>query len=95
MLQQFRDVLNNLHQPMNMLLTDEVSGGSLDPLNVEAMIKLIKHKAYNDKIGIYCIEHHPAFENRLDKIEIKEKMVKFLNLLHNIKTNLIPFSFQK
>ena len=29
-----------------------------------------------------------AIKNRLDKIEIKEKMVKFLNLLHNIKTNL-------
>lgn len=29
-----------------------------------------------------------AIKDRLDKIEIKEKMVKFLNLLHNIKTNL-------
>jgi hypothetical protein len=29
-----------------------------------------------------------AIKDRLDKIEIKEKMVKFLNLLHNIKTNI-------
>ena len=29
-----------------------------------------------------------AIKDRLEKTEIKEKMVKFLNLLHNIKTNL-------
>lgn len=29
-----------------------------------------------------------AIKDRLDKIEIKQNMVKFLNLLHNIKTNI-------
>lgn len=63
----FRDVLTYLHSRVNVLFTDEVDGGSLDSNCIDALIHLLKTKAWDDSICIYIISHRPEFEGRCDK----------------------------
>lgn len=78
----FRDALTYLHSKVNVLLTDEVDGGSLDEQAVSAMITLLKHKAWDDKIGIYIISHRPEFDGRCDRNLIVRKEGGFSSLLN-------------
>lgn len=77
----FRDALTYLHSKVNLLLTDEVDGGSLDEQAVTAMISLLKHKAWDDKIGIFIISHRPEFDGRCDRNLIVRKEGGFSSLL--------------
>lgn len=63
----FRDTLSYLHSKVNVLFTDEIDGGSLDEQSVNLMIGLLKHKAWDDAIGIYVISHRPEFDGRCDR----------------------------
>jgi len=63
----FRDALTYLHSKVNVLFTDEIDGGSLDEQSVNLMIGLLKHKAWDDAIGIYIISHRPEFDGRCDR----------------------------
>jgi len=63
----FRDTLTYLHSRVNVLFTDEVDGGSLDTNCIDALIHLLKTKAWDDSICIYIISHRPEFEGRCDK----------------------------
>jgi len=63
----FRDALTYLHSKVNVLFTDEIDGGSLDEQSVNSMIGLLKHKAWDDTIGIYIISHRPEFDGRCDR----------------------------
>lgn len=69
----FRDALSFLHSKVNLLLTDELDGGSLDEQGVTNMILLLKHKAHDDKLGIFVISHRPEFEGQCDRQLIVKK----------------------
>ena len=77
----FRDALTYLHSKVNLLLTDEVDGGSLDEQAVSLMIQLLKHKSWDDKIGIFIISHRPEFDGRCDRNLIVRKESGFSSLL--------------
>jgi DNA repair exonuclease SbcCD ATPase subunit len=84
----FRDVLTHLHNPVNLMLTDEVDGGSLDTNCVDALIRLLKHKAWDEAINIYVISHRPEFEGRCDNTIIVRKENGFSTLLtDDVKTS--------
>lgn len=65
----FRDVLHHLHSRVNLMFIDEIDGGSLDTIGVEAIIKMIKKKSKDDGLAIWVISHRPEmvgkFENEI------------------------------
>jgi len=77
----FRDVLTYLHSKVNVLFTDEIDGGSISGHDVDSLITLIKHKAWDDKLGIYIISHRPEFDGRCDRNLIVRKERGFSNII--------------
>jgi hypothetical protein len=77
----FRDALTYLHSKVSLLLTDEVDGGSLDEQAVTLMIQLLKHKAWDDKIGVFIISHRPEFDGQCDRTMIIRKESGFSSLI--------------
>lgn len=69
----FRDVLQHLHAGINILVCDEVDGGSVDPLGIEAMIRILKRKAREEKLGVWIISHRPEMIGRFDRELIVRK----------------------
>lgn len=63
----FRDTLTFMHSKVNLLMTDEIDGGSLDEQAVNNMISLIKEKAWNDKLNVLIISHRPEFDGKCDR----------------------------
>lgn len=78
----FRDTLTYLHSKVNVLFTDEIDGGSLDEQSVNLMIGLLKHKAWDDSIGIYVISHRPEFDGRCDRNVVVRLEGGFSTLIH-------------
>jgi DNA repair exonuclease SbcCD ATPase subunit len=77
----FRDVLTHLHLPINTLFTDEVDGGSLDTECVDMVIRLLKHKAWDEETCIFIISHRPEFEGRCDHNIVVSKENGFSTIL--------------
>lgn len=77
----FRDVLQHLHSAINVLIADEIDGGSVDTEGVEAMIHLIKHKAREDNLGIWVISHRPEMAGRFDRELLIQKENGFSNFI--------------
>lgn len=64
----FRDVLTHLHSKINLMLCDEIDGGSLCIPTMNALIELIKRKSKVDGLGVWCISHSSEFDGRLDTV---------------------------
>lgn len=77
----FRDVLSYLHDRVNLLLTDEIDGGSLDSNCLDSLIQLLKKKAWDDNLGIFIISHRPEFDGRCDRNLIVRKERGFSNII--------------
>ena len=60
----FRDVLHHLHGKVNLMFIDEIDGGSLDEIGIDAIIKMIKKKSRDDDIAIWIISHRPEMVGR-------------------------------
>jgi energy-coupling factor transporter ATP-binding protein EcfA2 len=72
----FRDMLHHLHSSVNILFVDEVDAGAMDVPGVEAIIRVIKDKAKEEKdMGIWIVSHRPECVGRFDR----EMIVKFEN----------------
>lgn len=63
----FRDTLTFMRSRVNLLMTDEIDGGSLDEQAVNNMISLLKEKAWDDKINVLVISHRPEFDGKCDR----------------------------
>ena len=77
----FRDVLSHLHSKMNLMLCDEIDGGSLCIPTMSALIHLLKAKARDDEMGIWCISHSSEFDNRLDNVMVVRKENGFSDVI--------------
>ena len=77
----FRDVLTYLHARINVLFTDEIDGGSISGPDVDSLITLIKHKAWDDNLAIYIISHRPEFDGRCDRNLVVRKERGFSNII--------------
>lgn len=62
----FRDVLHHLHGKVNLMFIDEIDGGSLDEIGIDAIIKMIKKKSRDDDIAIWIISHRPEMVGRFE-----------------------------
>jgi len=63
----FRDVLQQLHTPINVCILDEVLDIGLDGVGVLAASKLLKQKAREDNISMFIISHKEEVENAFEK----------------------------
>ena len=77
----FRDVLSYLHDRVNLLLTDEIDGGSLDSNILDSLIQLLKKKSWDDQLGIFIISHRPEFDGRCDRTLTVRKERGFSNII--------------
>lgn len=62
----FRDVLHHLHGKVNLMFIDEIDGGALDDMGIDAIIKMIKKKSRDDGIAIWVISHRPEMVGRFE-----------------------------
>lgn len=77
----FRDVMTYLHAKVNVLFADEIDGGSLDATCVDALVKLLKRKAWDDELSIFIISHRPEFDDRCDRNVIIRKERGFSTMI--------------
>lgn len=68
----FRDVLQNMHQFVNICMLDEVLDHGLDAIGVQAAAKMIKRKAREEKLALYIISHKGEIDNAFDKKMVVE-----------------------
>lgn len=68
----FRDVLHHLHTKVNILFVDEIDA-SLDESGVEAVIKLLKKKTYEEQLSTWVVMHRSGLQNRFDRDVVVEK----------------------
>lgn len=73
----FRDVLQQLHTPINICLLDEVLDVGLDSVGVQAAAKMIKHMARNDGVSVYVISHREELESAFDKTMVVQMLKGF------------------
>lgn len=83
----FRDVLTHLHSPINTMFTDEIDGGSLGNEEMDLVIRLLKHKAWDEETCIFFISHRPEFEGRCDHAILVTKENGFSSVLIDPELN--------
>lgn len=78
----FRDVLHHLHAKINLLMIDEIDGGSLDDVGVESVLYLLRNKASVDHITTFIISHHPLAVGRMDRTLVAQKENGFTSIFY-------------
>lgn len=77
----FRDVLQYLHDPLNVWVLDEVLDVGLDAGGIQNAVSMIKRKAEEDGSSIFVISHRDldnAFTNKLN-VQLKDGFSTVLN----------------
>jgi len=64
----FRDLWENLYQPVNLLFIDELIDNGLDSAGVESCIEILKMMARERNKNIYLISHRDELVNRVDNL---------------------------
>ncbi len=64
----FRDVLQNIHSPVNICMLDEVLDVGLDAIGVQAAARMLKRKARDEKISLYIISHRDEIDSAFDRL---------------------------
>lgn len=62
----FRDVLQNMHEHINVCMLDEVLDVGLDAIGVQAAARMLKQKARDEKISVYIISHRDEIDSAFD-----------------------------
>ena len=62
----FRDVLQNMHQHINVCMLDEVLDVGLDTVGVQAAARMLKHKARDEQLSMYIISHRDEIDSAFD-----------------------------
>jgi DNA repair exonuclease SbcCD ATPase subunit len=63
----FRDVLQSMHDYVNICLLDEVLDVGLDTVGVLAAAKMLKRKARDEKLALYIISHRDEIDSAFDR----------------------------
>lgn len=78
----FRDVLQSLHQRINICMLDEVLDVGLDEIGVKAAARMLKRKARDESLSLYVITHRgeidSAFDHRMT-IQMKDGFSQVLD----------------
>lgn len=62
----FRDVLQNMHDHINVCMLDEVLDVGLDSIGVQAAARMLKHKARDEELSMYIISHRDEIDSAFD-----------------------------
>jgi DNA repair exonuclease SbcCD ATPase subunit len=62
----FRDVLQSLHEHINVCMLDEVLDVGLDAVGVQAAAKMLKQKARDENLSVYIISHRDEIDSAFD-----------------------------
>ena len=71
----FRDVLEKMHNKINIYMLDEIIDIGLDLQGVQAVTKMLKQKAKEEHIGIWVISHR----NEVDSVFNRTMVVRMQN----------------
>ena len=63
----FRDVLQSIHEKVNVCMLDEVLDVGLDAIGVQAAAKMLKNKAREEGISMYIISHRDEIDSAFDR----------------------------
>jgi DNA repair exonuclease SbcCD ATPase subunit len=62
----FRDVLQSIHDHINVCMLDEVLDVGLDAIGVQAAARMLKHKARDEGLSMYVISHRDEIDSAFD-----------------------------
>ena len=62
----FRDVLQSLHEHINVCMLDEVLDVGLDAIGVQSAARMLKRKARDEKLSLYIISHRDEIDGAFD-----------------------------
>lgn len=63
----FRDVLQSMHDRINVCLLDEVLDVGMDAIGVQSAARMLKRKARDEKTSIYIISHRDEIDSAFDR----------------------------
>jgi DNA repair exonuclease SbcCD ATPase subunit len=63
----FRDVLQSLHQKINVCMLDEVLDVGLDAVGVQNAARMLKRKARDENLSLYIISHRDEIDSAFDQ----------------------------
>ena len=63
----FRDVLQKLHNPINLCLLDESLDFGLDEVGIQAAARMLKRKARDEEMNIFIISHREGLNSVFDR----------------------------
>ena len=64
----FRDILQKLHEQVNIMFLDECLDVGLDNSGVSAAVKMLKHKAKDEKLSMFVISHRDEITSMFSHI---------------------------
>lgn len=77
----FREVLQNLHNKINLCFFDEVLDHGLDEPGVEAVAGLLKVKAKEELLSLYIISHRSEIDRKFDRtitVQMRDRFSKII-----------------
>lgn len=78
----FRDVLQSMHDHVNICLLDEVLDVGLDTVGVQSAARMLKRKARDEKLALYIISHRDEIDSAFDRKMIVQMSGGFSSLRH-------------
>ena len=63
----FRDVLQSMHEPINVCMFDEVLDVGLDTVGVQLAAKLLKRKARDEKLSLFIVSHRDEINSTFER----------------------------
>lgn len=63
----FRDVLQSMHEHINVCMFDEVLDVGLDGIGVQLAAKLLKRKAKEEKLSLFIVSHRDEINSSFDR----------------------------
>lgn len=79
----FRDVLQSLHQKINICMLDEVLDVGLDSVGVTSAARMIKRKARDENLSLYIISHRDEIDSAFDSVMTVQKREGFSRIFEN------------
>lgn len=78
----FRDVLQSIHDKINICLLDEVLDVGLDTIGVQAAARMLKRKARDEKMALFIISHRDEIDSAFDRKMIVQLSKGFSNIIY-------------
>ncbi len=78
----FRDVLQSLHDRINVCMLDEVLDVGLDSVGVTAAARLLKRKTRDENLSLYIISHRDEIDSAFDRcmvVQMKEGFSRIID----------------